>query len=385
VHIVVLNWRDTANPEGGGSEVYIEEIAQRLVARGHIVTLVCAGHDQAPRMDIRHGVRFIRVGSKLTVYSRARHLLRSGALGRVDVVVDTQNGIPFFAPWATSVPTVALVHHVHREQWPVVYDPIRARIGWHIESRWAPFVYRRSAYIVVSDATRIELTALGVARESITVVHNGTLPATDTHTPQDPHPRILVLGRLVPHKRVEHVLLAAARLRGRHPHLRVAIVGDGWWASDLRDSAARLGVHDITDFTGHVDEDEKARQIARSWVLALPSIKEGWGLVVLEAASAGVPAVAYAEAGGVAESVVDGQTGVLVYGDDEDFTAAIESLITHRQQRETMGKDARAHAARFSWDASAERFEAVLAEAMATAASRGASSWIRRRRRAYRR
>ena len=95
--------------------------------------------------------------------------------------------------------------------------------------------------------------------------------------------------------------------------------------------------------------------------------------------------MAYAEAGGVAESVVDGQTGVLVYGDDEDFTAAIESLITHRQQRETMGKDARAHAARFSWDASAERFEAVLAEAMATAASRGASSWIRRRRRAYRR
>lgn len=383
MHIVVLNWRDTANPEGGGSEVYIEEIAQRLVTRGHTVTIVCAAHVAAPHMDVRLGIRFIRVGSKLTVYSRARGLLRSGALGRIDVIVDTQNGIPFFSPWATSVPTVALVHHVHREQWPVVYDPIRARIGWHIESRWAPRVYRRSPYIVVSNATGTEINALGVARESITVVHNGTMPAANTRTPPDPHPRILVLGRLVPHKRVEHVLHAAARLRQRHPGLRVAIVGDGWWASALRDCAEQLGVDDITEFTGHVDEAEKTQQIARAWVLALPSVKEGWGLVVLEAASAGVPAVAYADAGGVAESIVDGETGILVRGHVIAFAAALESLITEDDLRLTMGRRARDHSTKFSWEVSTQRFEAVLARAVA-AAARNASSSSRRPRRAHR-
>ena len=96
MHIVVLNWRDTANPEGGGSEVYVEELARRWSAFGHRVTLVCAAHPHAPEAEERGGVRIIRRGSKLTVYSKARAMLRRGELGDVDVVVDTQNGIPFF-------------------------------------------------------------------------------------------------------------------------------------------------------------------------------------------------------------------------------------------------------------------------------------------------
>lgn len=364
---MVLNWRDTANPEGGGSEVYIEEIARRLVARGHVVTVVCAAHASAPSLEVKDGLRFIRTGSKLSVYSRARGLLRRGALGRVDVVVDTQNGIPFFARWATRAPVVVLVHHVHREQWPVVYDPIRARIGWQVESRWSPRIHRACEYVAVSDATKVELVDLGVAPEAITVVHNGTTPTVDTTTSPDPQPRILVLGRLVPHKRVEHVLAAAAQLRAARPGLRVAIVGDGWWASSLRDAAARFGVDDIVEFTGHVDEREKARQIARAWVLALPSLKEGWGLVVLEAASAGVPAVAYAEAGGVSESIVDGVTGILVRGDEPEFASALATLLDQSGRRAEMGDAARRHAARFSWDASADAFEAVLVRAASRA------------------
>jgi glycosyltransferase involved in cell wall biosynthesis len=382
VRIVVLNWRDTANPEGGGSEVYVENIAHRLVERGHVVTIVCAEHDQAPPLEFRDGVRFVRTGSKLTVYSRARRLLRSGALGPIDVVVDTQNGIPFFARWATSAPVVVLVHHVHREQWPVVYDAVRASIGWYIESRVSPRVHRGSRYIAVSHATKKELEGLGVAAGDITVVHNGTNAATDRTTPQDRRPRILVLGRLVPHKRVEHVLAAAATLRSQQPNVTVAVVGDGWWAPQLSEVARALHVDDIVEFTGHVDETEKARQIARAWVLALPSLKEGWGLVVLEAASAGVPTVAYAEAGGVEESVRDGETGILVRGDEVAFSAALSSLVEDDALRHRMGHAAQRHAATYSWDAATEGFEQVLHAAVARAenAAPKASWWSRRRR-----
>ena len=360
VHIVVLNWRDTANPEGGGSEVYVEQLARRWVRDGHRVSLVCATHGQAPDLEDRDGVRIIRVGTKLTVYSRARRLLRRGTLGPVDVVVDTQNGIPFFARWASSAPTVVLVHHVHREQWPVVYDPLRARVGWLIESVAAPRAFRGLPYVAVSEATRRELVEQGVDPASITVVHNGTEALPDSGASRDAAPRILVLGRLVPHKRVEHVIAAAAVLRHRHPGLTVAVVGDGWWADELRAIADRQGVADIVDFTGHVTEAEKARQVDRAWILALPSLKEGWGLVVLEAASRGVPAVAYAEAGGVAESIVDGVTGVLVHGDEGAYIAALDSLLADTSRREQMGERARARSTEFSWDASAKSFEAVL-------------------------
>ena len=385
MHIVVLNWRDTANPEGGGSEVYVEQLARRWARHGHRVTLVCAAHERAPALEERDGVRFIRVGSKLTVYSRARKLLRGGALGTVDVVVDTQNGIPFFARYATKAPTVVLVHHVHREQWPVVYDPVRARVGWFIESVAAPRALLGSAYVAVSEATRRELIAQGVPGEAVTVVHNGTEALAPSGTAEDLAPRILVLGRLVPHKRVEHVIAAAAQLRDRHPGLTVAVVGDGWWAPHLHEAARAHGVADIVEFTGHVSEEEKAREVDRAWVLALPSLKEGWGLVVMEAASRGVPTVAYADAGGVTESVEDGVTGVLVSGDEPEFVAALDALLTDTARRTEMGERARERSAQFSWDTSAATFEAVLESAVGAARLRSAATGSRRRRRrAYR-
>ena len=363
MRIAFLNWRDTANPEGGGSEVYLHEIARRLVQRGHVVTQICATHGSAPHMELVDGVRIVRVGSKLTVYQKARKLLRSGALGPLDVIVDTQNGIPFLAPWAVSTPTVVLCHHVHREQWPVVYDPVRARIGWWVESRLAPRVYRRHRYISCSHASARELATLGVDLARISVVHPGVNPATlEVGPDRDPHPRIVVMGRLVPHKRFEHVFRAAALLRDQFPGLTVAVVGDGWWRERLAAAAAESGVADLVEFTGHVSEDEKSRQLARAWVMALPSLKEGWGIVVVEAALAGVPTVAYRDAGGVTESIVDGETGILVADSEAEFTSALEVLLADEPLRDKLGAQATSYAAQFTWEAATDAFEAILAE-----------------------
>ncbi len=381
MRIAFLNWRDTANPEGGGSEVYVEEIAARLVERGHVVTVVCAAHDRAPAQDSKRGIRFVRRGTKLTVYAEARRLLRRGALGPVDVVVDVQNGIPFLSPWTGPAPVVVLVHHVHREQWPVVYDPVRSRIGWWVESRVAPWAYRHCRYIAVSTATREELARLGVDRGRISVIRNGTPVGPGVPHAPDPEPRVLVLGRLVPHKRVEHVLEAAAWLRDAWPGLRVAVVGDGWWADSLHERARELRVDDIVEFAGHVSDEEKLREISRSWVLGLPSLKEGWGLVVMEAASVGVPAIAYRSAGGVTESIVDGETGVLVDGGVHEFTSALDALLRDDEGRRAMGERARARSQQFTWEQSVDQFERVLEEAWAEGSR--LSWWSRRRRTAH--
>jgi glycosyltransferase involved in cell wall biosynthesis len=363
--VVILNWRDTGHPEGGGSERYVEAVAAGLAAGGHRITLFCAAYPGAPRHELRAGVRIVRAGGKLTVYAQALRALSTGRLGRPDVVVDVQNGLPFWSRLVTRVPVVVLVHHVHRKQWRVIYGPVMAALGWWLESRLAPRVYRRSRYVAVSDVTRTELATLGVDRDRSTVIRNGTLIPPPTTSGREVTPRICVLGRLVPHKRVEHVFDTALRLQARWPKLRVAVVGDGWWARELRDRARQLGLGQVVEFLGYVDEHRKHEELARAWLLAAPSMKEGWGLVVVEAATHQVPTVGYRDAGGLSESVVDGQTGLLV--DDLDgFVDAVARLIEDADTRRRMGSAAAARASSFHWDAAVTAWEKLLTDVVAT-------------------
>ena len=140
-HVLLLCWRDTTHPQGGGSERYLERVGAELVARGMTVTLLTAAYDDADAEEIRNGVRILRAGGRLSVYPRALATIAAARLGRgrlgftaPDVIVDTQNGIPFFAELVSPAPTVVLVHHCHREQWPVAGRWL-GRLGWFLESR----------------------------------------------------------------------------------------------------------------------------------------------------------------------------------------------------------------------------------------------------------
>jgi glycosyltransferase involved in cell wall biosynthesis len=362
---VILNWRDTTNPEGGGSELFVERVAAGLAARGRAVTLVCAAHPGAPHEEVAGGVRVLRRGSQRTVYLRAFLLHATGRLGSHQAVIDVHNGMPFLSALWCRRPVVVLVHHVHREQWGVVLPRPLARLGWWLESTVAPRAYRRARYVAVSDSTRRELAAIGVREEAITVIRNGAGPLSPAPAaPSAEVATVCVLGRLVPHKRVELALEAVARIRERLPELRLDVVGRGWWEPRLRETAERLGLGDAVRFHGFVGEVTKRELLASAWVLAMPSIKEGWGLAVMEAAGQGTPAVGLRSAGGLAESIVDGETGLLADG-PEEFTARLERVLTDEGLRRSLGEEARVRCATFTWERAAAEFAEVLDAAIA--------------------
>ncbi|HEX2307115.1 MAG TPA: glycosyltransferase family 4 protein [Jatrophihabitantaceae bacterium] len=366
--LLILNWRDTDHPYGGGSEVYAEHVADGLARIGHDVTLFTARYPGSVARETRpSGVTVVRAGGPLGVYVQAWWQHLCGRLGRPEVIVEAQNGMPFLARlWARRIPVIVLVHHVHRRQWRIVFGPLRARIGWWLESRAAPRINRGAPYVTVSDVSRRELVELGVAEDDIEVIHNGTGEPQPIELPKSEHPSLLVLGRLVPHKRVEIAIDTVAALRQEMPDLRLSIAGRGWWETQLRDYAERIGVSDGVDFAGFVSPEERHALYSRSWVSLVPSVKEGWGLVVVEAGAHGVPSVAFDGAGGVTESIINGRTGLIARADDvSDFIAQTRRLVIDHGLRDRQGAEAAVEAKRYSWDQAVQAFDALVRQVAA--------------------
>lgn len=365
--VLLLCWRDTGHPQGGGSETYLQRIGSQLAADGVDVTLRTARYRGAPRREVSDGITISRGGGRYTVYVWAGLAMLGSRLGlgplrraRPDVVIDSQNGVPFLARLAFGRRVAVLVHHCHREQWPVA-GPLFGRLGWFIESKVSPRAHRCNQYVTVSLPSARDLADLGVNPDHVAVVRNGLddAPADTLTLPRSTTPRLAVLSRLVPHKQIDDVLDAVAALLPQIPDLHLDVVGGGWWDDRLVAHAARLGITDAVTFHGHVDDVTKHQVLQRSWVHVLPSRKEGWGLAVTEAAQHAVPTIGYRSAGGLTDSIVDGVTGLLV-DDHAELVWGIVRLLSDDVLREQLGIKAQVRCGEFSWSQSAEAMRVVL-------------------------
>ncbi|BDB40047.1 MULTISPECIES: glycosyltransferase family 4 protein [Mycobacterium] len=370
--VLLLCWRDTGHPQGGGSETYLQRIGAQLAAEGVAVTLRTARYPGAPRTEVVDGVRISRAGGRYSVYiwallamALARVGLGSLRHARPDVVVDTQNGLPFLARLVYGRRSVVLVHHCHREQWPVA-GPVLSRVGWFVESLLSPRLHRRNQYVTVSLPSARDLVTLGVDNERIAVVRNGLdeAPPQTLSAPRATAPRVVVLSRLVPHKQIEDALESVAELRPRIPGLHLDVVGDGWWRPRLVDYVHKLGIGDAVTFHGHVDDVTKHHVLQSAWVQLLPSRKEGWGLAVVEAGQHSVPTIGYRSSGGLSDSVIDAVTGILVDHRGE-LVDRLEELLDDQVLRDQLGAKAQARSGEFSWRQSAAAMRAVLEKVQA--------------------
>ena len=365
--VLLLCWRDVDHPQGGGSEMYLQRIGSQLAASGTDVTLRTARYPGAARREVVDGVTISRGGGRYGVYVLAGLAMVASRIGlgplrrvRPDVVIDSQNGIPFMARLAFGRRVVLLVHHCHREQWPVA-GRLMSRLGWFVESTLSPWAHRDNQYVTVSLPSARDLADLGVDPDHVAVVRNGLDEApVDTLTlPRSAGPRVAVLSRLVPHKQIEDVLDAVAALLPRMPDLHLDVVGGGWWGERLVAHASQLGIADAVTFHGHVDDSIKHQVLQRSWIHVLPSRKEGWALAVTEAAQHGVPTIGYRSSGGLTDSIVDGVTGLLV-DDHVGLVSAMEQLLTDDVLREQLGVKAQVRSGEFSWSQSADAMRTVL-------------------------
>lgn len=363
--ILVLNWQDLANPQSGGAEIHLHEIFGRLAARGHDVTLLCSGWPGARPRAESDGMQIHRAGGRNT-YSLAapRYYRRHLADQPWDVVVEDLNKVPLFTPYWVHRPLVLLVHHLFGTTAFREASAPFAAATWLLE-RPIPLVFRGMPAEAVSESTADDLVARGLRRDDIRVIHNGvdlSFFSPDARVERLAEPTFLYVGRLKRYKRIDLAVEAIGVLRDRGVHARLRIAGRGDEEPRLRAQVEALGLGDRVTFEGFVTEDRKRELLRACWSTVLPSPKEGWGITNIEAGACGTPAVC-ADSPGLRESVVHGETGLLVpYGDAGKLADALGALAAAPAEVARLGAGARRFAEGFSWEHSADLTETHLAE-----------------------
>lgn len=348
--ICFINWRDVENPEAGGAEMVTHEVAKRWAARGHDVTQLASGFAGAAPVARIDGVHVRRMGRLRTGSFHLRVQRELARLRGFDVVVESVNTIPFLTPlWRSRLPTtVPLFHQLAADVWDAELPRPLARLGRWLELRLLR-LYRETPVVAVSPSTREDLLGLGF--QDVTVVANGRdePPPDLPSTPKEPAPTFLFVGRLAANKRPGHALRAFTAIRSEIPDARLWVVGQGPLEPGLR---AELPAG--ADLLGRISRQELYERMARAHCLLVPSVREGWGLVVVEANAAGTPAVGY-DVPGIRDSIRHCETGLLVpAGDHDALGQAAAALVRDPERYQRLRRAAIEWGEGFSWDATAD-------------------------------
>ena len=354
VNILWLSWRDIRNPEAGGAEVFTNEVLQRLAAIGYDITLFTAkfpGSSESERID-RIGVH--RAGSKYGVYGKAKEFCIMHE-EKFDVIIDEINVRPFLTPkFVKWRPIVGLIHQVPRKA--LLYElpfPINYIVYHYLVKRWLAN-YRDVPTMTVSASQQELLQQFGVRKtfvvpEGLSVSPLGSLPLKEST------PTVVFMGRLKKYKLADHAVKAFSLIKKQIPEAKMYVIGDG----DMRQKLGRMAHGDVT-FLGRVSNQAKFDVLRKAHLLLVPSVEEGWGLVVTEANAMGTPAVAY-DVAGLRDSVKHDKTGVLTEDNTPQSMAnAAVSLFQDRERLEKLSANALKYARTFSWDNTARAVEEII-------------------------
>lgn len=310
MHVLILNWRDPKNPKSGGAEIVTFRHAKAWVEAGHRVTWFAAGFKDSSRKETIEGVDIVRKGNALSVYLYAPFYYFFGG-ETFNIVIDEIHGMPFFTPFYVRREKIAFIHEVAQEIWDYMYPFPLNRFGKFLEKIYFK-LYKNVLFWTDAASTIDDLVRFGVNRRLCRAiscpVENEIL---DILPAKEKESTFIFVSRIVKMKGIEDVIKAFLKIKSEKIDARLWIVGDGeeGYISKLKNIVKANGIEKRVTFFGRVSNKTKLELMKKSHLLLHASVREGWGLVVLEAASQGTPTIAY-DISGLKDSIKNGITGI---------------------------------------------------------------------------
>jgi glycosyltransferase involved in cell wall biosynthesis len=351
----------------GGAERWYRNLAERLAAEGHVVTYLTLRQWDRGQDPGLTGVNVRIVGPRMRLYAGPGHrrilpplVFGAGVLGhllrhgrRYDVVHTCS--FPYFSLLAAALAAPLHGYRVavdwfevwSRGYWREYLGRAAGDVGWLVQ-RLCTRVPQRAFCFSRLYARRLSEEGLRGEITMLAGAYDGSLTPRPIHPAQ---PAVVFAGRHIPEKRVPSLVPAIAAARKRLPDLRGVILGDGPDRELVQRRVAELGLSDVVEVPGFVATEVVQETIEHALCLVLPSRREGYGLVVVEAAACGTPSVVVAAPDNAAvELISEGENGFVAASDSpEDLAAAIIAVhVAGPALRESSSAWFQRHAERLS-------------------------------------
>jgi glycosyltransferase involved in cell wall biosynthesis len=325
----------------GGAERWYQALSERLARDGHEVTYLTMRQWERGADPVVPGVRVVAVAPSMALYGADgnRRILPPLVFGAAVLLHLLLRGRRYDAVHTASFPyfsliAAAIARPLHRfrlavdwhelwtrNYWREYLGGLRGRLGWTVQRLCTRI--RQQAFCF-SELSLERLRAHGVERaERLPGLYAGPVSAAE---PFEADPVVVFAGRHIREKRALALVPALARARERAPELRGAILGDGPERGDVLSAIAQYGLEGTVSAPGFVAPDELVRTLRRALCLVLPSRREGYGLIVVEAAAVGTPSVvARAPDSAATELIEAGENGFVA--DSVEPEALAEAVL----------------------------------------------------------
>jgi glycosyltransferase involved in cell wall biosynthesis len=313
--------------------------------------------------EMKDGIRYLRIGNSKTLFLRAWWIFWGQLKGEFDVIIDEVHGLPMFSPlWAGKRKIIVLIHEVAQEIWSEMFRFPVSTLGRLIEKYLFPALYNSIPFWVDCDSTKQDLVYLGIPEKNVTVVPCAIDPIPKIFPQKKEKPLTCIfVARLVKMKGIEYALETFAEILKQEPTAKLWIVGSGEpeYVETLKQKSQTLGVSQSTKFWGKVAEKKKFELMARAHVLIHTSIREGFGLTILEANSQSTPAAVFDVA--ALRDLVNTRNGLIVPFPATDTLAhKIVKLYRDKVAYRRFQKAAYTFSQQFRWSTFTKQSEGLL-------------------------
>ncbi|MCC7576145.1 MAG: glycosyltransferase family 4 protein [Methanomethylovorans sp.] len=367
----------------GGAEKRIYELGTRLLLKGHEVHLFGIKWWEGPDVIEHEGMFLHGVCKARELYVEGRRSITAALIFSMKLfphinhekfdLIDV-SVFPYFSCFTVKLVSVLNKGHAvytWHEVWGDYWYEYMGKAGFFGKTIEKAVSKISEDNIAVSEWTKQRLKDLGVHEEKITVVPNGIdlkeiskIKAEDSdksHGIDEKHYDVIFVGRLIKDKNVDVLLRSISLLKIDHPDISCCIVGDGPEKVGLMDLSNEIGIFKNVKFAGFEDYSSLIGKVKASKVFVLPSSREGFGMVVIEAFACGIPVVTVKEKYNAAQGLVgDGVDGFVVALEDSEIAQAVGKIIKDNKSYKSMSKAAFEKSQDYDWNRALFKLEKYL-------------------------